>query len=255
MSAPEKPLEGTVVDEAPQVAPVPSQALTSPENGSDKDLLGSSPEAVLAQTVNVANQQREFLRQQNLVKNIQGNDHILVEGWQLLGMMVGCTAAPDEPQALRDGSGNVRQDEKGRSYGFTCHAILIDKNGQKRGAGSGRCDRSEKMWKHRDDYALASMAQTRAIGKAFRGTFGFVAKAAGLEATPVEEMPRSDAGKPPKPSRMEQVKRSLESGPHSSQALAEWLGVKRGKGSIKESVEKLSDEGYEKLLLWLGGAK
>jgi hypothetical protein len=43
------------------------------------------------------------------------------------------------------------------------------------------------------------MAQTRAIGKAYRNTFGFIAKAAGFEATPAEEMPRETPmpGTPP----------------------------------------------------------
>src|SRR6185369_14512327 len=39
-----------------------------------------------------------------------------------------------------------------------------------------------------DEYAIASMAQTRAIGKGFRNLLGWLMKAAGVEATPAEEM-------------------------------------------------------------------
>ena len=39
-----------------------------------------------------------------------------------------------------------------------------------------------------DEYAILSMAQTRAIGKAFRNLIGWVIKMAGYESTPAEEM-------------------------------------------------------------------
>jgi hypothetical protein len=40
-----------------------------------------------------------------------------------------------------------------------------------------------------DEYVIASMAQTRAVGKAYRLAFSWVVKMAGYEATPLEEMP------------------------------------------------------------------
>ena len=55
------------------------------------------------------------------------------------------------------------------------------------------CSRGERTWAKRDDYALRSMAQTRAISKAMRGPLGFVMTLAGFEATPLEEMPDGDA--------------------------------------------------------------
>jgi hypothetical protein len=41
-----------------------------------------------------------------------------------------------------------------------------------------------------DEYAILSMAQTRAIGKTYRNVIGFVMKTAGYEARPAEEMTR-----------------------------------------------------------------
>ena len=48
--------------------------------------------------------------------------------------------------------------------------------------------RSEKSWAGRDDFALRSMAQTRATSKALRMPLGFVVTLAGYLATPAEEM-------------------------------------------------------------------
>lgn len=49
--------------------------------------------------------------------------------------------------------------------------------------------RSEKRWGTADEYAVNSMAQTRASAKALRNAFGWVAELAGYQSTPAEEMP------------------------------------------------------------------
>lgn len=46
-----------------------------------------------------------------------------------------------------------------------------------------------------EEYAIGSMAQTRAIGKGFKNILGFVMKAAGFEPTPAEEMDDKNKGK------------------------------------------------------------
>ena len=48
-------------------------------------------------------------------------------------------------------------------------------------------------WSGRDDYALRSMAQTRAVSKALRLPLGFIVALAGYEATPADEMPAEEA--------------------------------------------------------------
>jgi hypothetical protein len=60
------------------------------------------------------------------------------------------------------------------------------------GAAEAECLRSEKTWANRDDYALRSMAQTRATSKALRQPLGFVMQLAGFNPTPAEEMPRPE---------------------------------------------------------------
>jgi hypothetical protein len=57
------------------------------------------------------------------------------------------------------------------------------------GAAEAQCLRTEKNWSSRDDFAVRSMAQTRATAKALRMPLGFIMTLAGYEPTPVEEMP------------------------------------------------------------------
>lgn len=64
------------------------------------------------------------------------------------------------------------------------------------GAAESMCTRSEKEWgpnpsrgKPRDEFALRSMAQTRAIGRALRAPLGQIVVLAGYEPAGAEEMP------------------------------------------------------------------
>lgn len=74
--------------------------------------------------------------------------------------------------------------------------------------------RDERTWKDRDDYALRSMAQTRATSKALRGPLGFIVTLAGFEATPSEEMPADSPA----------VDRAHSHGPPASEALRGEIG-------------------------------
>ena len=56
------------------------------------------------------------------------------------------------------------------------------------GAAEAECTRDERAWASRDDFALRSMAQTRATAKALRMPLGFVMTLGGFQATPAEEM-------------------------------------------------------------------
>jgi hypothetical protein len=56
------------------------------------------------------------------------------------------------------------------------------------GAAEAECRRDEPTWAKRADYALRSMAQTRATSRALRGPLGFIVVLAGYSATAAEEM-------------------------------------------------------------------
>jgi hypothetical protein len=56
------------------------------------------------------------------------------------------------------------------------------------GAGFAICSNKESGKKFYQEFAIASMAQTRAIGKAYRNILAWIIRAAGYEPTPAEEM-------------------------------------------------------------------
>lgn len=63
-------------------------------------------------------------------------------------------------------------------------------DGQKVSQAEAFCSNLEESKEKNDEYAIMSMAQTRATGKVFRIAFSWIMKMAGYEATPAEEMPR-----------------------------------------------------------------
>jgi len=67
--------------------------------------------------------------------------------------------------------------------------VEVHQNGQVVSAGEALCSNQEARWQNAEEYAIKSMAITRASGKAYRIPLSFLAVMAGLEATPAEEMP------------------------------------------------------------------
>jgi hypothetical protein len=64
------------------------------------------------------------------------------------------------------------------------------------GAAESMCTRSEQMWQRRDEYAVRSMSQTRAISRALRAPLSQIVKMAGYDPTGAEEMPPEVESKP-----------------------------------------------------------
>lgn len=134
------------------------------------------PVEVVGKATEVANALAAVIQSKQLFTSIQGKNHVRVEGWQLLGSMLGVTAIV------------VGTEEVDGGYKATVEARAAD--GRVIGRADALCTKHEKRgpWKSADDYARLSMAQTRATSKALKGPLGFVVSLAGYEATPAEEM-------------------------------------------------------------------
>ena len=135
--------------------------------------------AMPEQSLQVASILQQFVKEKSLTSNIQGKSYPLVEAWQFAGSQLGlypiCTSIENQSNAEEIkymAVVEVRRyaDDKVVSQGF---AVCSNKEGSKR---------------RFDEYAVLSMAQTRATGKAFRNLLAWLMKAAGFEATPAEEM-------------------------------------------------------------------
>lgn len=120
---------------------------------------------------------KKFIVSQNLYTPIQGKNYVNVEGWQFAGGSMGLVAVVDSCVKLD------RPDE------VAYEAVVVVYSGEKIvSRGFAICSSKESKKAKFDEYAVASMAQTRAVGKAYRLLLGFLMKMAGYEGTPTEEM-------------------------------------------------------------------
>lgn len=147
-----------------------------------------NPAGFVTGYVAVADELSRVIRDKKLTTLISGKDHVRVEGWTLLGSMLGVFPVTEWTRPVAD--------SEGKPIGWEARVEARTRDGAVIGAAEAECLRSESLWKNRDDYALRSMAQTRATSKALRQPLGFVMTLAGFEATPAEEMPASGADKP-----------------------------------------------------------
>lgn len=125
-----------------------------------------------------ANNLKSIIVEKKLYVNIRGKSYPLVEGWQIAGAFTGTFPIVEKVENLSEGT----------NYKYRAEVSLRDKDGNKVGYGVAICTNREAGKTGFDEYAVASMAQTRAVGKAFRMKLGWLLKIAGYEATPAEEM-------------------------------------------------------------------
>jgi hypothetical protein len=133
------------------------------------------PYEVVTKVTETAHALGAVIRKQKLDVSIQGRRYVKVEGWTLLGSMLGVFPVCSWTRKLENGW-------EARVEARTLAGAVV-------GAAEAECLRSERSWAQRDDFALRSMAQTRATSKAMRQPLGFVVALAGYESTPAEEMP------------------------------------------------------------------
>lgn len=139
-----------------------------------------NPQAIIAAVTAKADALKAVVKQRKLYSNISGREYVLLEGWTLLGTLLGVFPVCEWTRQLPEGLG----------WEARVEAKTLD--GRTVGAAEAQCTYQERNWNNRDDYALRSMAQTRATAKALRIPLGFVMSLAGYESTPTEEMDGSD---------------------------------------------------------------
>lgn len=127
----------------------------------------------------VSTQLKKFVDDNNLTTSVQGKEFVNVEGWQFAGSRF--AIVPIVEHVI-----NVSTDVEIK---YQAKVTLYDLKRQCTvGAGFAVCSNKESGKKFYQEFAIMSMAQTRATGKAFRNVLAWVMRAAGYEATPAEEM-------------------------------------------------------------------
>lgn len=132
-----------------------------------------------SQMVLMAKILKNHIVQHQLYVPIAGKNYAYVEGWQFAGGLIGLFPRVSQIENLSTGSETK----------WKAEVEIIDvKTNAVISRGFALCSNKENKKKNFDEYAVLSMAQTRAIGKGYRNLIGWVMKLAGYEATPGEEM-------------------------------------------------------------------
>ena len=155
-----------------------------------------NPEISMRQKVSIATGVADCLKDvietQKLVKyGLNKKDpkqpYVLIDGWEVLGTFLGIVSVTKVIDEILD--------KQGRIKGYTARATLyrnpIMENGEIVGGTvlSQTEASATKEGFQKDTSSMMSMAQTRALGKAYRMALGWIMKMAGYDATPAEEMP------------------------------------------------------------------
>jgi hypothetical protein len=131
------------------------------------------------ETMHLAVDLAKFIKENRLYQNIQGKEYVNVEGWQYAGSRLGILPVVEHVV-------NISTDDEIK---YQAKVNLLDLRSQLVvGAGFAICSNKEQGKKYYQEFAIASMAQTRAIGKAYRNILAWIIRAAGYEPTPAEEM-------------------------------------------------------------------
>lgn len=170
----------------------------------------------------------KFIKDAKLSTLIKDKEYVNVDGWKFAGTSFGLIAIVTEPERIDEGKTvyylyenytvmiNKMPVEKERvfysgtnkevvesikakrspsrimvtelfRYKCSCDIISLSTR-EKVGYGFAICSNAESAKAGFDEFAIASMSQTRAIGKAYRNQIGFLMKSAGFADTPAEEM-------------------------------------------------------------------
>lgn len=131
------------------------------------------------EALQVASTLQTFVTERKLTANIQGKNYPLVEAWQFAGSQLGLIPVIREVKNLSTDT-ELKYEAMVEVIRLTDSVVLS--------RGYAVCSNKENSKRRFDEYAIASMAQTRAVGKAYRNILAWLMKAAGFEATPAEEM-------------------------------------------------------------------
>jgi hypothetical protein len=137
-----------------------------------------SPSALsLHRDADAATALAEFVKERGLSKRIGTSNYMMAEAWAACGTLIGTTVTTSDPEPFTDLRGKPAYRVRAR----------IERGGLILADVTHSCSTSEARWALSEDFEISSMAQTRAVGKAYRTAFSYIAKLAGYEAITAEE--------------------------------------------------------------------
>ena len=202
------------------------------------------------ETMHLAVDLAKFIKENKLFQNIQGKEFVNVEGWQYAGSRLGILPIVEQVTNMSTDT-ELKYQAKVNLLNLRTEQIV--------GAGFAICSNKEQGKIFYQEFAIASMAQTRAIGKAYRNALAWIIRAAGYEPTPAEEMeytgnlpevkveqPKAEAAKAPQPvaatarenAKAEPVQESPQAAPAAAET-AESQAIKYASAKQKEEIIRL----------------
>lgn len=139
------------------------------------ELVVINPQDQMTQAVNAASVSKAIVSKTSV--QIQGKNHVAIEGWQAVAVANGCTLGSREVKKVEGGYtaiGELRRISDG--------ALIA--------TAEGFVGDDEPTWANKPEHAKRAMAQTRAMSRVGRSAFAHVVVLmdAGLSTTPAEEM-------------------------------------------------------------------
>ena len=159
-----------------------------------------------------------------------GKNYVFVEGWQFAGGLLGVVAqvVDVEDISITTAKGRVPRWKATVELRHLASDNII-------GKAVAICSADER--KKRSDFEVLSMAQTRAVGKAYRLTIGWVMKLAGYEATPAEEM-ETEPETQEQVSDYERVKKAIAQTKTKKTLQAQKKAIESGKVNLSTDEQK-----------------
>nr|DAS05681.1 MAG TPA: hypothetical protein [Caudoviricetes sp.] len=112
------------------------------------------------------------------IKKADGKTYLLAEAWQYIMVLKNLTARCEYEDS---------RDEKG-VLTVTVECDITDENDNVVSDGVMQARSDEQWLSDKSEFAVYGMAQTRAISRALRNRYGYLARACGFQATPLEEI-------------------------------------------------------------------
>lgn len=134
----------------------------------------TTPQSQIQKAVEIANAVSRVIEEKRLYAIIQNKKYVMCEGWTTMGALLGLF-----PQI-------VAVKEENERYIAICEIRTLD--GRLVSRAEAECSQMERNKIGQDKYAIRSMAQTRAVSKAFRIALSWIMVLAGYQPTPAEEI-------------------------------------------------------------------
>jgi hypothetical protein len=277
----DEPIEGTAEEmpETPAPQATASGDLVPVHHGDGAIIRAEQPDEIITKATTIADALKKLIDAQGLAASMGGNrKHVEVGAWQACGSMLGALGGqplhaetvwtrvatdPGTGMAIRHAYtaevkhykwvNGSKQHASTTTYdvdGYDWEACVEIRtpDGTVVGRAEAMCSRAEEKWSKRDDYAVRSMAETRAESRAYRRAIGWIVHMAGYSPTPAEEMPTPQAELP-----AWAVVASPEQVAQLRKGLAYMLGDEPDGERVADVLKRLEGDTGPGMVPWIAG--